>query len=112
MSLPAVAGVSREETQTRILLLIVWAATVVSTLLTAQGLSTDDAMRLVEARDLMAGQDWFDPPQYRLPPPDGLRMHWSRLIDLPLAMLIRAGELLLPTARAEQVATVVWPAAL
>jgi len=32
MSLPAVDGVSRERSETRILLLIVWAATVVSTL--------------------------------------------------------------------------------
>ena len=76
-------------------------------------MSTDDAMRLVQVRDLLAGQSWFDLTQYRLDPPVGVVMHWSRLIDLPLALLIRAGEIvLLPTALAERVATVVWPAML
>src|SRR6266545_4840961 len=112
MSLPAVGRAPHEGTETRMLLVIIWGAAVVSTLLTAQGLSTDDAMRLVQVRDLIAGQGWFDPTQYRLAPPEGLRMHWSRLIDLPLAALIRAGELLLPAGRAEQLATVIWPVTL
>ena len=32
-------------------------------------MSTDDAMRLVEVRDLIGGQGWFDLFQYRLDPP-------------------------------------------
>ena len=48
-------------------------------------LSTDDAMRLVEVRDLIGGQGWFDLFQYRMDPPSGLSMHWSRVIDAPLA---------------------------
>src|ERR1700751_5814482 len=32
-------------------------------------MSTDDAMRLVEVRDLLAGQSWFDLTQHRLDPP-------------------------------------------
>jgi hypothetical protein len=112
MSLPAADRAPRERTETRMLLVIIWGAAVVSTLLTAPGLSTDDAMRLVQVRDLLNGQDWFDPVQHRLAPPEGLRMHWSRLIDLPLAALIRGGELFLPAARAEQLATIVWPVAL
>ena len=44
----------------------------------------DDAMRLVEARDWLAGQSWWDVSQHRLW--DGhFAMHWSRLVDLPLA---------------------------
>jgi hypothetical protein len=50
-------------------------------------MSTDDAMRLVEVRDLIAGQGWFDLVEHRLDPP-GIAMHWSRLIDAPLAGLI------------------------
>ena len=38
-------------------------------------LSTDDAMRLVEVRDLIGGQSWFDLFQYRMDPPSGLSMH-------------------------------------
>jgi hypothetical protein len=51
-------------------------------------LSMDDAMRLVEVRDLIGGQGWFDVFQYRMDPPSGTSMHWSRLIDAPLAGLI------------------------
>jgi hypothetical protein len=108
------APAQRADTWT--LLFIIWAATVASYLFAGlragEMLSTDDAMRLVQVRDLLGGQGWFDPMQYRLNPPDGVAMHWSRLIDLPLAVLIRAGALVLPQALAEQVATIVWPAAL
>ena len=80
--------------ETRALILIIWSATVFSYLVTSfragEMLSTDDAMRLVEVRDFLAGQGWFDLTQYRLSPPDGVPMHWSRLIDLPLAALIGA----------------------
>jgi hypothetical protein len=38
--------------------------------------------------------------------------HWSRLIDLPLAVLIKAGATLLPTGVAERIAMMVWPTAL
>src|SRR5215831_3130163 len=105
----------RERTETRTILLIVWAATVVSYLLSrgfGQDLSSDDAMRLVQVRDFLAGQAWFDLTQYRLNPPEGVTMHWSRLIDLPLALLIRAGDLVMPRELAEDIATLVWPAAL
>ena len=49
---------------------------------------TDDAMRLVEVRDFLNGQGWYDPTQYRLDAPYGASMHWSRLIDAPIAALI------------------------
>ena len=38
-------------------------------------------MRLVEVRDWLAGQAWFDLHQYRLDPPDGVQMHWTRVLD-------------------------------
>jgi hypothetical protein len=49
---------------------------------------TDDNMRLLQVRAWMSGQEWFDLRQYRLNPPDGLDIHWSRIVDLPLAGLI------------------------
>src|SRR5262245_57481523 len=106
MSLSAtVAAAPREPAETRRLLLLLWAVTVGSYLLAGRGLdlSTDDAMRLVQVRDLLGGQAWFDLTQYRLSPPDGVVMHWSRLIDLPIAILIRAGELILSPAMAQQI---------
>src|SRR5215213_9756514 len=108
------ASTPREDTAT--LLVIIWIATVLTYLATSLGagenLSTDDAMRLVQVRDLLAGQGWFDLTQYRLNPPDGVAMHWSRLIDVPIAALIRAGTMVLPQAMAEGVATILWPTVL
>ena len=48
----------------------------------------DDAMRLVQVRDWLGGQGWFDTTQYRMGGPDGTPMPWSRLVDLPIAASI------------------------
>lgn len=48
----------------------------------------DDHMRLLQVRDLLAGQHWWDTAQHRMAPPDGASMHWSRLVDLPLLALV------------------------
>jgi len=55
-------------------------------------LDTDSAMRLVQVRDLLAGQGWFDTVQHRMNTPYGLPMHWSRLVDAPLALLSLISE--------------------
>jgi hypothetical protein len=65
-------------------------------------LDTDGAMRLAQVRDLLAGQTWFDTTQYRMNTPFGLPMHWSRLVDLPIAGLIALSG-------SEQFALKVWP---
>lgn len=49
---------------------------------------TDDAMRLVVVRDLLAGQGWYDHFQHRLNTPYGAELHWSHLADLPVAALL------------------------
>ena len=69
-------------------------------------------MRLVEIRDLLAGQSWFDHTQYRLNPPEGVVTHWSRLVDFPIALLIKTAGTMVPTALAERIAMMIWPAAL
>jgi hypothetical protein len=115
MSLTAtVEAVPHEPAETRRLLLLIWAVTAGAYLLArhGSGLSTDDAMRLVQLRDFLAGQGWFDLTQYRLDPPGGVAMHWSRLVDVPIDALIRAGEWGLTAAQAERLALGVWPAML
>ncbi len=69
---------------------------------------TDDAMRLVEVRDLLAGQDWYDLTQHRLNTPYGASMHWSRLVDAPIAGLILMLRPILG-AGAETGAAYAWP---
>lgn len=76
------------------------------------GPDNDDGMRLVEVRDFLNGQGWFDLMQYRLGLGEGTLMHWSRLIDLPIAALIRFFGLFLGHDAAEAAALVVWPLSL
>ncbi|WP_028757856.1 hypothetical protein [Rhizobium sp. BK212] len=76
------------------------------------GPDNDDGMRLVEVRDFLAGQGWFDLMQYRLGLAGGTLMHWSRLIDLPIASLIWFFGLFAPRETAEALALAVWPVSL
>ncbi|OWV69895.1 hypothetical protein ATY75_09580 [Rhizobium sp. N122] len=76
------------------------------------GPDNDDGMRLVEVRDFLAGQGWFDLVQYRLGLGGGTLMHWSRLIDLPIASLIWFFGLFAPRETAEALALAVWPVSL
>ena len=69
----------------------------------------DDTLRLIQVRDLLAGQGWFDLTQHRIAPPEGVAMHWSRLVDLPLAAMILALAPLLGSSGAEMVAMVAVP---
>ncbi|BCH52884.1 hypothetical protein RvVAR031_04940 [Agrobacterium vitis] len=73
------------------------------------GVDNDDAMRLVEVRDYLAGQGWFDMMQYRLGLAPGTLMHWSRLIDWPIATLIRLAGIWFAPRTAEAVALAIWP---
>ncbi|MCM5557993.1 hypothetical protein [Pleomorphomonas sp. JP5] len=72
----------------------------------------DSMMRLVEVRDFLGGQSWFDLTQYRLDPPGGVLMHWSRLVDLPIAAIVLAATPVAGGAGAELFATTVWPVLL
>ncbi|SEL62042.1 hypothetical protein [Xaviernesmea oryzae] len=73
------------------------------------GADNDDVMRLIEVRDLLSGQGWFDMTQMRLGPAGGTLMHWSRFIDLPIASLILVFRTVLPPLAAEAAALAVWP---
>ena len=60
---------------------------------------TDDNMRMMQVRGLLGGQGWFDLQQHRLA---GSNIHWSRLVDLPIAGLILALRPLIGGAAAER----------
>jgi len=70
---------------------------------------TDDNMRMMQVRALLHGQDWFDLRQYKLNPPFGANMHWSRLVDLPLAGLILLLRPFFGGPEAERIAAAVAP---
>jgi hypothetical protein len=71
----------------------------------------DDVMRLLEVRDWLNGQSWFDVSQHRMNWPDGLAMHWSRWVDLPLAGLIVLFEPWVGQRAAETIAATAVPMA-
>lgn len=78
------------------------------TLAAANG-DNDSLLRLVEIRDLIGGQPWFDLHQYRMGPSGGFVMHWSRLIDAPIAgVILVVSALTGKPATGEAVALFVW----
>ncbi|PBB34074.1 GtrA family protein [Mesorhizobium sp. M1A.F.Ca.IN.020.06.1.1] len=77
------------------------------------GADNDSMLRLVEVRDLLGGQGWFDLHQYRMGLPGGFVMHWSRLVDTPIALIIFTFRVLgASTAAAEKAAQIIWPLSL
>jgi hypothetical protein len=70
---------------------------------------TDDNTRLAQVRDWIAGQGWYDLRQYRLHPPQGADIHWSRIVDIPLALIIILLKPLFGTVAAETAAIAIAP---
>lgn len=72
---------------------------------------TDDAMRIVTMTQLLDGQNWQDHSVARDNTPFGTQMHWSRLIDAPIAALAWVVE---PIAKdgAADLAARIWPTLL
>lgn len=72
----------------------------------------DDIMRLVQVRDWLAGQGINDWTQYRMAPPLGSPMHWSRVNDFGIAALILTFTPIIGRHTAELVAVCAYPALL
>lgn len=70
----------------------------------------DDAMRLIQVRELLGGQGWFDLHMHRVDAAaGGVPMHWSRLVDIPLAMVIVVLRPLVGESGAELAALLIVP---
>lgn len=70
----------------------------------------DDALRIVQIRDLAAGQAWWDVGQYRINPLGGGGvMHWSRIVDAPLVAGIALLTPLFGSELAERIMIAGWP---
>lgn len=70
---------------------------------------TDDNMRIMQVRAWLAGQGWYDLRQYRMNPPYGADIHWSRIVDLPIAGIKLALSPLFGGATAERAAVAAAP---
>jgi hypothetical protein len=71
---------------------------------------TDDNLRIAQVRALLGGQGWYDLVQHRFDPVHGgANIHWSRLVDLPIAGLILLLKPVLGGAGAEKAAAAIAP---
>lgn len=101
--------------QYRLLILAIWlfwsALLIGIMLFSGSDLITDpdDYMRMVEVRDWLGGQSWFDVSQHRINPPFGGSMHWSRWLDVPIAGIYLLGSAFLKPAVATQLAFIATP---
>ncbi len=69
----------------------------------------DDFLRMSQVHAWMQGQGWYDITAYKMVPPIGGDIHWSRLIDVPIAALIYFFDLFLSFEKATYLAAIVWP---
>ena len=67
---------------------------------------TDDNMRMMQVRGLLSGQGWYDLAQHKMA---GSNIHWSRLVDLPIAGLKLMFTPIFGGRVAEQIAVAVAP---
>lgn len=70
---------------------------------------TDDNLRIAQVRAWLDGQGWYDLRQYKLNPPAGADIHWSRIVDLPLAAIKLAFTPFTGGAMAEKIAVAAAP---
>ena len=73
------------------------------------GQDSDDIMRYIQIQDWLNGQSWFDTDQYRLGLASGTDMHWSRLPDIPIALLTLFFEMFMSQEKALHLAAAIWP---
>lgn len=78
-------------------------------IMTGIGWDPDDQLRMVQLRDWLGGQSWFDTTQYRIAAPDSQPMHWSRWIELPLASVFLLLKPLIGATAAEIATMVIVP---
>ncbi len=69
----------------------------------------DDFLRLHQAKNWWFGQDWYDLKVDRL---IGNNLHWSRIIDFPLALIAAIVSWVADATTAWRIAAIIWPLAL
>ncbi len=69
----------------------------------------DDAMRVLQVRDWLAGQAWFDVSQHRFTEHPVSNIHWSRIADLPLALTMLITNVIFGVSLGEKIAAFITP---
>ena len=69
----------------------------------------DDFMRLHQVQNWLDGQGWFDIRAHRIYPPVGADIHWTRLVDVPIAALVGFFSFFTEQLTASRIAAIFWP---
>lgn len=85
---------------------------VIPVMMQGQLVGPDDFLRLHQVQNWMAGQGWYDISVARMFPPNGADIHWSRLVDVPIAGLIWLLDIVFDTKTATRLTTILWPSFL
>lgn len=85
---------------------------VIPVMMQGQLVGPDDFLRLHQVQNWMAGQGWYDISTKRMFPPGGADIHWSRLVDVPIAGLIWLLDIVFDTKTATRLTTILWPSFL
>ena len=72
----------------------------------------DDFMRLSQVQNWLMGQGWYDLREYRISPPLGADIHWTRFVDVPIGLLISFFKLFADVTSAQRIAAIIWPLTL
>jgi hypothetical protein len=75
-------------------------------------LDNDSVMRLISIQNWLGGQGWFDTVEYRLVPPEGVLLHWSRYIDALIGGVFLVFSVVFSPDVALTIALAVWPTLL
>ena len=71
----------------------------------------DDQVRMTQVLELVNGKGWYDRVIHRVDPPEGFQTIWTRIVDIPLALVVLAAQLVVDQRTAALVAVTVVPLA-
>lgn len=80
-----------------------------SALLVGRFIDPDDSMYLVHTLDWVNGQGWFDRVEHRMNPPEGVFIHFSRLMEIPYAFTIVLLKPFVGSLKAALATAAIWP---
>jgi len=72
----------------------------------------DDFLRYHQAQNWLLGQGWFDTTAYRMFPPSGGDIHWTRFIDAAIGGVTAFFNLFTDLSTAGRITAIVWPLSL
>src|SRR5882757_9202673 len=71
----------------------------------------DDQVRMTQVLNLINGAPWYDRIIHRVNAPEGFETIWTRIVDLPLALVVMVGQIFTDQRTAALIAVIIIPTA-